>query len=358
MRSSRQVIGTAVLCAIGLVLLAGCTPETTHPTQTSTSSTVKPTASAAAEVVPACDELLSGQDASALLGTDVAVSHGDALDSVVQPIAYRLAAAAGTSCTWAAQAGAAGTQLSVELLPGAGAAWDTVATWYPATSEQGANYGTYQSRGGDCEATPATADCHTNVLVAQNWLSVTASSAAPTALTEARFHQTVQQIVPVAAKAAAKSSIPGRLGKTVCASPDYATAAARAYGSPVASLSPPENIFRVEAALLLVPGAELCPFQPSTDGSGGIMVTLEATPNARKQFDAYRALLTAAGTASTPVSVAGSPEPGIGRTIPFAGSPQYALDVLKGDDWLRFTSDDIDSASAHARAFATWVLAQ
>ena len=271
-----------------------------------------------------------------------------------------LEAAGGGSC-WgspeAADIEKHGATLTIEVLPNADGAWTKLAEWYPSTSTPGANYGSYPSRGGDC----AQNYCQTNVLVGNVWVAGEASSPTRPAISESEFHALMQD--------AGRCDRPARRRSDGCCA---RSAASGMYGRRVCGRSGVElrrgkcfipragNVFRIEAAVGLVPGAEFCPYLASLDGSGGVLVSLTVIPGGASAFEHYRDLLASEGAERDRgvARLGRKTYHGIQRTIPGVEWATTSGDVVSGNDWLSVSSPTVNTnAAVGTVAFSTWVLA-
>lgn len=354
---------TAIAVAVIVLALSGCAADVPHsagPDPATTSASPTPTASASALAID-CASLTSDQAVSALLG--VSASRADAGARAISDVTRtysQLAAAGGASCLWGGP-GADDVEkpsavLTIDVLPKADGAWQRLAEWYPASAIPGADYSGHPSRGGDCTQNY----CHTNILVGDVWIAAEASSPQRATISETDFHTLMQNAVDVIAPIAGSATgVVPNAPHPACTDDAYAAAAATSFGVPVASFVAPENIFRIEAAVGLVPGAEFCPYQPSADGSGGVLVNLTVIPGGAEAFTHYRRHLAEAGVAVSDVSFAsgGQTHAAIQRTVPGVEWATTTVDVLSGTDWLSVASTNVDRDPAPGTvAFAQWVV--
>ncbi|WP_426516024.1 hypothetical protein ACPPVQ_15490 [Diaminobutyricibacter sp. McL0618] len=348
--------------ALVVVVLSGCAAgDAQEPSATGTSA-ADPTPTPRKGLAFDCASLASNDAVSALLGVDAgAIDAGVRAVSDIGRTFSQLEAAGGGSCLWgtpeAADVEKHGASVTIDVLPNSDGAWAKLAEWYPSTSTPGADYGSYPSRGGDC----AQNYCHTNILVGNVWVAGEASSPTRPSISESEFHALMQHAVDVLAPiAGAATGVVPDAPHPACMADEYGAAAAASFGVPQASFRAPENMFRIEAAVGLVPGAEYCPYHPSHDGSGGVLVSLTVIPGGTAAFDHYRDLLATQGAEVTELTLesGGNTAHAIQRTIPGVEWATTSVDVMSGDDWLSVSAPMTTAGAASGSvAFTNWVLA-
>ena len=357
--------GPLVLAAAALIL-SGCATQTAslqpgampEPVSSPSASPSTP----ADPTVPSCDQLTSPAAVGSLFGHDVVAISDHLLDLGQTRTGYLLESVGGVSCAWGDPAtlgtGAAGFQgLVIDVLPHAAAAWDTLAGWYPATSTTGAPYGDYPSRGGNCDDGARISFCQTNILVGENWITVTAKSATPS-FTQAAFREAAEQVISGLGDVLAtpKSTVPV-IGPPTCASQDYEDAVASSFTTPIATYRAPENIFRIEAAAGQAADLQNCSYVDAADGSGHPVVSLSVVPNAAKQLTEFRELLAAQKIATDTVPIGSGDATATGRSYNSSGTARYVLDFEWGGSWVTISTRDTEPARAHAANLAGWIVA-
>jgi hypothetical protein len=310
--------------------------------------------------MPACDRLSSAAAAGSLFGRDVVAIDAHLWDLGSSRTGYSLESVGGVACAWS-DADTVDTDtadfqgLVVEVLPHSAAAWDTLASWYPATSMVGASYGEYGSRGANCDDAAKASFCQTNVLVGENWLTVTAKSATPS-FTQSTFRATVGQMIPVLDDVLTmpKSTV-AVVVPPACASESYEDAVASSFHIPVAAYRVPENIFRIEAAVGQIADLQDCTYMDAADGSGDFVASVAVVPDAAEQLAEFRELLKAQKLAIETVPIGDTSA--TARSYDRYGTARYELDFELGGSWVTIGTRDTESARAHAAALAGWILA-
>jgi len=349
----RRTVGSVVvIAALGL---SGCVaPLSTPPASSSpTTPIASPTATPA---LLDCDALVTQSAIDALMTTSTPRSDAleRALDGAIADGPFAVVNAGGTVCQWGDNDL---TRVRVRVLPHASAEWDKLAAIYTHASTPGASYDGGTSRGGSCTM-DRPPSCSTNVLVGSSWLAVDASSSVPGAITEPRFHEFVQHLIPAVADADISAPPPPQAKPLACSSDAYQTALAGAYGIPHATSMGVEETFRIEGAATWGERLTLCHYQPSNDGSGGYLGTLSVLPSASRSYAIYTRLVSSGSDPAEKIQLTqGSKKVEALRRSATADTPvRIYVDTLVDGNWIQFTAAAPYAQPDKAAAFAQWVV--
>ena len=368
-RSRRRALLAAGALALLASALTGCAalgidviggPASTRATETVPSG---PPAAPALD----CSQFASENTVAALLGAHAAAADPPAgtLTGVASSGGYAASAAGGGWCSWGDDTTVfplpkTWRALTVTLLPHAQDAWTKLAENYPAAAANGADYDGGVSRGGSC-STPTTtspgSECRTNVLVGSSWLEVRAG-ASDVPIAESDFHAFVQGMLPAAARFDASVPVVTAPAPLACADPEWLAELKSVFGLSAVSSLGSEGSFDLRTAAHLDGAAMSCAYQPSEDGSGGLLGTLSVLRNSAGSYATYRhaAISTggsAAGVHSGSITAAGQTVPTVVRTEQDGSTSTTVVDALVGTTWIQFAAADADEDTV--AAYVTWV---
>lgn len=338
---SPSALPLAALALIVLLALSACTPGAAVSTPPPESSgTAAPTATAGpSSLTLDCGALVSPSDLTTLLGPTAALSedHEPVTDTEAARGPLALPAAGGGACTWTAR----DASLKVRILPHATKAWTALAGSHGSTP--GAAYEGGESRGGDCDFTTSSS-CQTNVLVAEAWLAVEVSAGAGAGFTEQVFHDIVQRMLPVTAKAVAGAPLLPAMKDIDCENADLLQHMKSALDLQSVANGGIEVMFRIDDAPLFIDRLSVCQFQSDDVEGLGHLGSVSVLHGATAEYAVERSAVIAANpTASgATIKVKDQAVPALVWSATSGGVTEGVADALVRDTWVQFRGNGQD----------------
>ncbi len=347
----------AVVSALAVLLLAGCTQPPASHTSVPAATTDRPVAAATPAPVRtgpvACADLARPETVAALVGGEGTLQPLAHLQPGFSPAGspFGIVNANGTVCGWGGMSVLTADhqgdpQVFLQIVPGLGTEWAALAS--TTAPSAGSHYDGGVSLGGSCRS----GYCSTNVLVRGAWLSVDARALGRASFTEQAFHDFVQGVVTRYLAVPAPTPVATHALRA-CTEPRLAQALTGSFGS-AAPMDQGRAAFDLGLALSGAGLSTSCGFDDPQNVrrlGGTVAVLDEVDPGL---FALYRQAVDQ--PEATPIDVSGLPGTATGLIEPTADSTRIVVDVLDGKTWLQVSTYQTNDTAA-VRSFAAKLIA-